>query len=1058
MRTGRKGFRRVVAWVCSLALCASMMPAAVFAEGPETTPEPTPVVETNVSEEPSPAPSEEPAGEPSPEPSASPAPSEEPTTSPTDTAETVLSLKNSTAPTYVVGETPQDTSLPSPQADEGYVWDEASKTLTITESTGDYSSNPTNRPYDAYKNQALKIVIDGDTDLVVGSYAFKSFSALQSVEIKACGDIKDHAFNLCSNLSEVNIEICGNIGDRAFGSCSKLQTVEIGNCGDLDVYVFQNCSALKSFTVTGSCGDIGTNAFNGARALQTLKLAQCGDLADSLFSNLSNLATVDLGTCGNIGASAFSNCTALTSLSPLTCGDIGNRAFYGCSQLKEVTITKCGNIKQSAFGKSGLETLTIVECGDVEAQAFVDNTNPFNGGPLKTVLIEKCGNIGGSAFTYLKNLESVTINSCNEISSQAFSFNSGLKHLTINDCKTIGDTAFMSTGAPIEELTLRGCTLESSSFYMSKITNLTLEDINKLGDNAFQSSTVTNLTLSNITELGASVFAGCKGLSSLTIKNVEQISDSMFEVYDTTLGNNVTSITLDNVSEIGDYAFQNFANLQTVTISGTCDVVGAHAFSGCESLKQINISDDTKLGYSDSFVSQQEIRDRVQDILAGTFTLPDLSTPIETIAPDGWTSSRVGENNSFTNAGDTQITKEARWSNDEKTIADVQLKAYYTTMRQMDFIFVADCSNSMSGFGSGDAMNSNFYNMQSKMMDVADELLNASDLDTMVAFSTFGETDGAVSPFFDNTPDGAAAASKYIWNDIVNYFSNTNYSTGLNGALQLVQQHKEQYPERSVTVIFISDGQPFYPGEIPESYYGQAEADAIRALGVNIFSVLQQVPESLLASSQENMAKISDETFASTDLDGFSKAVNDAIEYAYTTYTLTDTVDPLFTLDENSIKASAGDVVIGQDANGNTTITWTIENAPYTLHTLTFQQNLKQNSDGTYPTGNLDTNEGSAVLSAGSRTVNTVITPVLPREAMTSDEPEDSNEPQSTPAPTPTPVSQPTPQPTAAPAAVSAIPQTGDEMPVALLGGSAAAAAAALAVLLVVRKRRHGKD
>ena len=84
MRTGRKGFRRVVAWVCSLALCASMMPTAAFAAGPETTPTPesTPVVETNVSEEPSPAPSEEPAGEPSPEPSASPAPSEEPAEEP----------------------------------------------------------------------------------------------------------------------------------------------------------------------------------------------------------------------------------------------------------------------------------------------------------------------------------------------------------------------------------------------------------------------------------------------------------------------------------------------------------------------------------------------------------------------------------------------------------------------------------------------------------------------------------------------------------------------------------------------------------------------------------------------------------------------------------------------------------------------------------------------------------------------------------------------------------------------------------------------------------------
>lgn len=96
MRTGRKGFRRVVAWVCSLALCASMMPAAVFAEGPETTPEPTPVVETNVSEEPSPAPSEEPAETPA----GTPAPSEEPETTP--------------EPTPVVTGTPEPSESPEP--------------------------------------------------------------------------------------------------------------------------------------------------------------------------------------------------------------------------------------------------------------------------------------------------------------------------------------------------------------------------------------------------------------------------------------------------------------------------------------------------------------------------------------------------------------------------------------------------------------------------------------------------------------------------------------------------------------------------------------------------------------------------------------------------------------------------------------------------------------------------------------------------------------------------------------------------------------------------------
>ena len=63
------------------------------------------------------------------------------------------------------------------------------------------------------------------------------------------------------------------------------------------------------------------------------------------------------------------------------------------------------------------------------------------------------------------------------------------------------------------------------------------------------------------------------------------------------------------------------------------------------------------------------------------------------------------------------------------------------------------------------------------------------------------------------------------------------------------------------------------------------------------------------------------------------------------------------------------------------------------------------------------------------------------------------------PTPAPTPAATPAARTAAAPAAVSGvIPQTGDEMPVALLGGSAAAAAAALAVLLGVRKRRHGSS
>lgn len=96
-------------------------------------------------------------------------------------------------------------------------------------------------------------------------------------------------------------------------------------------------------------------------------------------------------------------------------------------------------------------------------------------------------------------------------------------------------------------------------------------------------------------------------------------------------------------------------------------------------------------------------------------------------------------------------------------------------------------------------------------------------------------------------------------------------------------------------------------------------------------------------------------------------------------------------------------------------------------------------------------------LFTGSTVIHVVNSkPATPTPSATP--PETTPTPQPTPAPTPTPVSQPTPQPTAAPAAVSAIPQTGDEMPVGALTALAAAAAAAFVALLVVRKRRRGKD
>ena len=862
---------------------------------------------------------------------------------------------------------PQAWSVPYVQAapaagDEGFVWDEASKTLTITASTGDYTTGDySKKPYQSYASQAEKLVIDGDENTVIGTYAFYSFSKLQSVEIKACGDIGKNAFASCFNMKSMTITKCGDIAGLAL--YNSLETLKIGECGDIgdgvNPIVSGTMSKLKDLTIE-KCGDIQKNAFGRFSGLESVTIINGGVIGERAFYGLSKIAEVTLGTVGDIGKDAFGSCSALEVLTIGTCGDIANGAFS----------------PSQSGGNNGVKTVTIGTCGDISANAFANMANFSRRGEIVTLTIGECGAIGSGAFSNMPNLEEVSIGKCASISSQAFAFDSALSKVEIADCESIGDTAFMSAGAPIETLVLENCAIAETAFYMVKIDTLVLDNISEIGDSAFQSSTIKNITLSNIDSMGKGAFAGVKELAALTIENVERIEEGTFEIYNTEEGNSVETLILKNVDYIGSYAFYSFNSLKKVYIDQSCGYVGAHAFTGCDSLTgedAIVIADTTRLGYSDVLVNQPSIHDRVKAILADKFGLDDLSTPIGSISPEGWTSVKTGEANSAENIGDTQLIKEAKWNDAKKTIADVQLKAYYTANKQMDFIIVADCSNSMAGFGSSDAMNSNFYNMQSKMMDVAQELLSSEELDTRVAFSTFGETEGAVSPFFEKGE--AAEAEDYIWNDIVNYESNTNYSVGLAGALELVKENAG----RNTTVIFISDGQPYYPGEIPSHYYGVKEANDIRALGVQIISVLQQVPADTLPSSQENMEKIADKIFSSTDLAGFSDAINGAIEYAYATYTLTDTVDPAFALDEDSIQASAGDVTIGTDENGNTTITWVINGLPFEEHTLSFQQTLKADERGIHPTGELDTNEGKAVLKDGTRQVNAVETPVLGR-------------------------------------------------------------------------------
>ena len=203
-------------------------------------------------------------------------------------------------------------------------------------------------------------------------------------------------------------------------------------------------------------------------------------------------------------------------------------------------------------------------------------------------------------------------------------------------------------------------------------------------------------------------------------------------------------------------------------------------------------------------------------------------------------------------------------------------------------------------------------------------------------------------------------------------------------------------------MVLISDGTPNKNGNFTgydEGYYGYTEAAAIRESGAQIFGVLHAMQNGVVNDqAKEVMDTICDKYFVSYDTEGFSRAVNDAITAVYGEYVLTDTVDPAFELDAGTIQVSSGTYLVGEDTQGNTTITWTISGMPFTTHTMTFQEKLRQ-VNGSYPYGTFDTNEGNAELTEDGDPVNTVETPQLPRDNDTPIIPPDTSDP--TPDPDP---------------------------------------------------------
>ena len=213
---------------------------------------------------------------------------------------------------------------------DGDVWDDATKTLTV-------NSNPGEEAYMAQTEILHVIVSDAVT----------------------------------------------SIGVSAFDGCTELISATIGNkVVSLEEYAFYNCASLNSVTIGSSVTSIGRYAFYGCTGLNFIEIPNSVEtIKQGAFYGCTGLTSLTIGnkvtTCE---AYSFENCTGLTSVTiPQSVTEIGVYAFKGCSGLLSIT---CEAVNPPTLGSQVFKDVSksiplYVPRESIEAYKGADQWNAF---------------------------------------------------------------------------------------------------------------------------------------------------------------------------------------------------------------------------------------------------------------------------------------------------------------------------------------------------------------------------------------------------------------------------------------------------------------------------------------------------------------------------------------------------------------------------------------------------------------------------------------------------------------------------------------------------------
>lgn len=501
----------------------------------------------------------------------------------------------------------------------------------------------------AYSVRAANTSISGNIEIpqtyngkpvvVIQNSAFKDCSNVTSVLIpNSIKSIGINAFENCSNITETTIpEGVTLIGNNTFLGCEKLASVTLPtSLENIGANAFAGCTSLTSIVLPKNIQEIGANAFANCSTLSTIEVF--GDTPATLktgvfpsnvskiyvkpslvatyktawaeykdkivgFTEYSITYNLNGGTNSTQNISSFTKIDVPIKLYDPTKENADFLGWYATSDFsgeKVTEITTASNVTLYARWDRKM-TITYVLNGGINSSAnlstITESMLPYSLMPaskqgyafvgwfIDEGLSEQATAI--SAFgdiTIYAAWEWMDPNLVFTLNPDGTAYSVKAKSTTISGQISIPATF---KGKPVNEI-------EANAFEnCSKITDIFFtSSIQTIGSSAFYNTEI--ITYTNASS-GANI-CEVKGLpvTSGSWKYAEKLDNSLIIVKYLGSSSTVSVPNLINekiVKNIHSYCFSSKDKIQSITIPNSVISIGSGAFSGCNGLTKVNITD-----------------------------------------------------------------------------------------------------------------------------------------------------------------------------------------------------------------------------------------------------------------------------------------------------------------------------------------------------------------------------------------------------------------------------------------------------------------------------------